>query len=71
MSAIYAIQTRRGLRAWIARKFELANVTFTLRSAERDRDDYEVLLDTLPPTLKQLERDIGELRVRQAHLRNT
>lgn len=71
MSAVYKTHTRRGLRAWIQRKWEQANVAATLRAAERDRAEFAAQLAALPFALHQLDLDIGALRVRQAHLRNT
>ena len=65
------IRTRRGLCAWIARRIELWSVSATLRWAESDRDLLAEVLDHAPRRLKQMDRDLEMLRVRQATLRNT
>lgn len=70
MSAIY-IHTRSGLRARIARTWERLNVWFVLAGAERDREFLELQLASLPARLRQLDLDIGALRARQIHLRNS
>lgn len=70
MSAVYAVQTKRGLRAWIARRLELFSVNATLGAAERDREYLTSQLESIPFELAQKDLDIGALRARQIHLRN-
>lgn len=70
MSAVY-IPTRRGVRAFLARSWERLNVALVLAGAERDREHLEQQLAAIPPRLRQLDLDIGALRVRQVHLRNS
>lgn len=66
------IETRRGPCAWIARKWELLNVSATLWWAERDHahhaEQYRRSAN-LPAVVDLLERDVADLRVRQAILR--
>lgn len=70
MSAVY-FPTRRGLRARIARWFELLNVSATLHYAERDREFLASQLESLPAELRQKDLDIDTLRLRQAMLRGS
>lgn len=71
MSAVYTVQTKSGLRAWIARRIELFTVNATLSAAERDREYLNSQLESLPFEIDQKDKDIGALRARQIHLRNT
>lgn len=64
------IETRRGLFAWIARRFELMCVNATLRWAERDHRHFTDQAHALPSVVRHLEHDLQLLRVRQAELRN-
>lgn len=63
------IQTRRGLWARIARRWELLNVTAKLWWAERDHQHYSEP-DNLPAVVEQLDTDVKDLREQQAQLRN-
>lgn len=63
------INTRRGLRAWLARQWELLNVTLTLRWAEDDREQLEDFINAGPRQLRRLNAHIEELRARQERLR--
>lgn len=68
------IQTRRGICSLIARKWELLNVTLTLRWAERDHAHHAQQYGAsanLPAVVRQLELDIARLRVQQAILRRS
>lgn len=65
-----AIATRTGLRAWLARRFDLICVNATLRAGEADRLEMERQLMALPRRLRVLDRDLAALRVRQALLRS-
>lgn len=65
MSAAQLTRTRRGFKAWIARRWEFINVSVTLHYAERERDFLAAQLSLLPHRLDQLDADIGALRVRQ------
>lgn len=69
-SAVY-IPTRRGLLPWLGRRFELLQIAATLRWAEEDRARLAHELTALPKRLRQLDRDVDQLRVRQAVLRGT
>lgn len=71
MSAVYSVQTKRGIRAWISRRIELFTVNATLSAAERDREYLNSQLESLPFEIDQKDKDIGALRARQIHLRNT
>lgn len=71
MSYVHTVQTKRGLRAWIARRLELFTVNATLQAAERDREYLSSQLESIPFELAQKDLDIGELRARQIHLRNS
>jgi len=68
---VNAIATSTGLRAFIARRIELWSVSATLRWAESDRAYLASQLDAGPKRLRQMDRDLEQLRVRQAVLRNT
>ena len=65
-----AIATQTGVRAWFARRWELMCVTATIAAGEADRLDMERQLLALPRELRQLDRDLAALRVRQAVLRS-
>jgi hypothetical protein len=64
------IRTQRGIRAWFARKWEMACITSTLHVAEQDAAFMSLQCAALPKQLRQLEHDIQCLRVRQALLRS-
>jgi hypothetical protein len=64
------VETQRGVRAWLARKWELVCVTSTLHVAEQDAAFMALQCAALPKQLRQLEHEIQCLRVRQALLRS-
>lgn len=65
------LHTRTGVRAWIARQFDLLNVSWKLRWAESDRELLARQCATLPERLIRMDLDLAELRVRQAILRSS
>lgn len=64
------ITTETGFRAWVARRIELWSLSATLRWAESDRAFLAAQLDVGPKRLRQMDRDLEQLRVRQAILRS-
>lgn len=66
MNVLY--QTRTGVCAAIARRFEFVCVSWTLRWAEQDRALLAQQVERLPEQLKQADIDIQHLRVKQALL---
>ena len=65
-----AIATTTGVRARLARWFDLLCVNATLRAGEADRLEMERQLLALPKRLRQMDRDLEQLRVKQAILRS-
>lgn len=68
MKTTTVIETRRGIRAAIARFFERINVAVTMRAAEQDLEHYRKERDRLPRVMALMESDLEALRVRKARL---
>lgn len=72
MRTTTVIQTRRGVCASIARRWQLLNVNLTLAWAEHDHKLYAQQYRgsaNLPFVVARLERDIADLRMQQTILR--
>jgi hypothetical protein len=65
-----AVHTRRGLRSWLGRRLEALQLAYSIKWAEQDRETLADVVERGPRHLRQLDRDLAEMRVRLALLRD-